>query len=171
MSATLYELTEQFKQIQSMVEEDGSDEQVFLDTLDSIDWEHDFEEKADSYVMTIRNVEVSIGADEGQIEAIEKILKDLKDSKTRKENMVKRMKESLCNAMVATDHTKFKSKRFSFWTQETSSVVIDDPANIPMDFYRVREPEVNKEAIKKALNNGETFEFAHLEKKSGVRFK
>ena len=171
MSATLYELTDTYRQIQAMVEDDDADEQVFIDTLDSIDWEHDFEEKADSYVMTIRNVEVAIGADEGQIAAIEKILKDLKDSKTRKENMVKRMKESLCKAMIETKHEKFKSKRFSFWTQASTSVVIDDPTSIPMEFYRVKEPEVNKDAIKKALNNGETFEFAHLEKKDNVRFK
>ena len=85
--------------------------------------------------------------------------------------MVKKMKESLCNAMIATKHEKFKSKRFSFWTQASSSVVIDDPTSIPMEFYRVKEPEVNKDAIGKALRNGEKFEFAHLEKKESVRFK
>ena len=171
MGATLYELTDTYRQIQAMVEDDNADEQVFIDTLDSIDWEKDFEEKADGYVMTIRNVEVAIGADEGQIAAIEKVLKDLKDSKTRKENMVKRMKESLCNAMIATNHEKFKSTRFSFWTQPSTSVVIDDEANIPMEFYRVKEPEINKDAIGKALRSGEKFEFAHLESKQGVRFR
>lgn len=171
MEASLYELTETFKQIQAMVEDDGADEQVLADTLESIDWNEDFEEKCDSYVMVIRNTEVAIGADEGQIKAIEKILQELKDSKASKENKVKRMKESLCSAMIATNRTKFKSQRFSFWTQATSSVVIDDPANVPVEFFRVKEPEINKDAIKKALSNGEKLTFAHLEKKDGVRFK
>lgn len=171
MEASLYELTETFKQIQSMVEDDGADEQVFADTLDSIDWNEDFEEKCDSYVMVIRNTEIAIGADDGQIKAIEKILQEVKDSKAAKENKIKKMKESLCSAMIATNHTKFKSKRFSFWTQATSSVVIDDPASVPVEFFRVKEPEINREAIKKALNNGEELGFAHLEKKDGVRFK
>lgn len=171
MSATLYELTETFKQIQSMVEDEGADEQVFIDTLDSIDWQKDFEEKADSYVMTIRNIEVAIGADDGQIAAIEKILQTLKDSKTRKENMVKRMKESLCSAMIATDHKKFKSTRFSFWTQKTSEVVITDEAGVSMEFFTIPEPKISKQKIKDALKKGEELPFARLDEKEIVRFK
>lgn len=171
MSATLYELTEQFKQIQSMVEEEGADEQVFIDTLDSIDWEHDFEEKADSYVMCIRNAEIAVGADEGQIAAVEKILEELKKSKAAKENRIKRMKESLCNAMIQTGKTKFKSQRFSFWTQKTSEVVITDEAGVSMEYYTVLEPKISKQKIKDALKKGETLPFARLDEKETVRFK
>ena len=172
MEKTLYELTEEYKQIQAMVEDDGEDEQTLIDTLDSIDWTKDFEEKADSYVMVIRNAEVDIAADEGRIKAVEKILENMKKSKTAKENHVKRMKESLHSAMVTVGKPKFKTKMFSFWTQtNTPSVVIDKPEAIPMDYYRVPEPEVNKQAIKEALQKGEKLDFAHLEATEGVRFR
>lgn len=171
METTLYQLTETFKQIQSMVEDDGADEQVLTDTLDSIDWNEDFEEKCDSYVMVIRNTEVSIGADDGQIEAIEKILNDLKKSKAAKENKVKRMKESLCNAMVTTGKEKFKTEHFSLWTQKTSEVVITDEAGVSMEYFTVPEPKISRTKIKDALKNGEKLPFARLEEKETLRFR
>lgn len=172
MDATLYELTETFKQIQSMVEDDGADEQVLTDTLDSIDWNEDFEEKCDSYVMVIRNTEVSIGADDGQIEAIEKILNDLKKSKAAKENKVRRMKESLCDAMVKVGRTKFRSSRFSFWTQKTTpTVVIQEEATVPMEYLILQEPKVDKKKIADDLKKGEKLDFARLESHDIVRFR
>lgn len=168
---SLYELTETFKQIQAMLEDDNEDEQALKDTLESIDWNTDFEEKCDGYVMVIRNTEVAIGADDGQIAAIEKILEEVKKSKQAKENKIKRMKESLCKAMIAVDRTKFKSSRFSFWTQKTSEVVITDEANIPFEFMTVPKPTVSKTKIKDALKNGEQLSFAHIEEHETARFK
>lgn len=168
---TLYELTETFKQIQAMLEDD-TDEQVLKDTLDSIDWDKDFEDKCDSYVMVIRNTEMAIAADKGQKEYLKKLLDTLNDSITAKENKIKRMKESMYDAMNAVGKTKFKSQRFSFWTQKnTPSLVIDKPENVPLEYFKTPEPEIDKEAIKKALKDGETFNFAHLETTEGVRFK
>ena len=168
---SLYQLTETYKQIQAMVEEDG-DEAAFEDTLDSINWNEDFENKCDGYAMVIRNVELSIAADKGQIEYLDKLLKAVKDSKTAKENKIKRMKESMYEAMNKVGKTKFKSQRFSYWTQKnTPSLVIDNPENVPLEYFKTPAPEIDKEAIKKALKDGETFSFAHLETTEGVRFK
>ena len=168
---TLYELTETFKEIQAMLEDD-TDEQVLIDTLDSIDWYKDFEDKCDNYVMVIRNTEMAIAADKGQIEYLDKLLKAVKDSKAAKENKIKRMKESMYDAMNKVGKTKFKSQRFSYWTQKnTPSLVIDNPENVPLEYFKTPAPEIDKEAIKKALKDGETFSFAHLETTEGVRFK
>ena len=168
---SLYELTETFKQIQAMAEDDEADEQAFLDTLDAIDWTTDFESKCDSYVMTIRNLELAIGADDGQIAAIEKILENVKKSKQAKENRIKNMKERLCNAMIAVDKTKFKSSRFSYWTQKTSEVVVTDETLVPLTMKTIPEPKISKKLIKDALKNGEKLSFAHLEEHETVRFK
>lgn len=171
MGATLYELTETFKQIEAMAEEDG-DEQAFIDTLDSIDWTKDFEDKCDSYVMTIRNIEVSAGADEGQIQAIEKILADLKASKTAKENKVKRMKESLYDAMAKVGKKKFQTSRFSFWTQTTTpAVVIPEEATVPMEYLIPQEPKIDKKRIAEDLKKGVKMDFASLDSHEIVRFR
>ena len=171
MSETLYELNAEFQQIASLVEDSETDEQVFQDTLDSMDWNNRFQEKMDSYVMVIRNTEVSIGSDDGQIAAIQKILDDLKASKKAKENKIKRMKESMLKAMNDTGNTKFTSERFKFWTQKTTpTLVIDDEANIPLQYYTVPEPQVDNKLIREALKNC-SLPFAHLEEKETVRFK
>ena len=48
----LYELKENWKQVQEMLYEEEIDEQCILDTLESIEGE--IEDKADSYAMIIR---------------------------------------------------------------------------------------------------------------------
>lgn len=169
MEGTLFEITERYQQLLAFAEDGDIDDEVFVETLQGI--EDELELKAENYVRVIKELEIRKGSISGEISVIQAEVDRRKELVNSIDRHIAKMKESLCNAMVATGKQKFKTEHFSFWTQETASVVIDDPANIPMDFYRVREPEVNKEAIKKALNNGETFEFAHLEKKSGVRFK
>ena len=171
VETTLYDLTETFKQIQAMAEEDGADEQAFLDTLDSINWQEDFEEKCDGCVMTIRNLEIAVGADKGRIEAMEKILESVKASKKTKENRIKNMKERLCNAMIAVDKQKFKSSRFSYWTQTTSEVVIDKEDEVSLEYMTTPKPEKSKTLIKEALKNGEKLPFAHIEEHETVRFR
>lgn len=171
MAETLYDLDTEFQQIASLVEDSEADEQVFQDTLDAMDWSNRFNEKMDSYVKVIRNTEVSIGSDDGQIQAIEKILDDLKAGKKAKENKIKRMKESMLKAMVDTGNTKFSSDNFKFWTQRTTpTLVIDDEASIPLDYYTVPEPQIDKKLIREALKDG-SLPFAHLEEKETVRFK
>lgn len=167
---TLYELTDLFKQIQALAQDD--DEQAFNDTLDSVNWKEDFEEKAEGYVQVIRNIELDIASDDGQIEYLEKLLETAKKGKTSKENKIKRMKNDLLKAMNDTGHTKFRTKLFSFWTQKTTpSVVIEEGATIPMDFLTIPEPKPDKKKIADALKGGKELPFAHMEQGETVRFK
>lgn len=166
---SLYELTGVFLQIQALAE-DG-DEQAFNDTLEAMNWNEDFENKCDATVMVIRNLEVSVGSDEGQIAAIKKILDDVKKSKAEKENKIKRLKENMARAMIAVEKPKFKTGKFSFWTQKTSEVVIDNETAVPLDYMTTPKPEISKTLIKEALKNGEKLPFAHIEEKETVRFK
>ena len=170
MEGTLYELTLDYQNLMAMADDPEVDEQIFKDTLEGL--EGAIEEKADGYASVIRNLEVNIGALDGTIEAIKKELDRVKAHKTSLENKIAYMKEALCKAMIACDKRKFKSSRFSFWVQKnTPSVVIDKPADIPFDFYRTPEPEIDKNAIKKALSEGKELDFAHLETTEGVRFR
>ena len=169
-SKSLYQLTEEFVQIQSMMESEN--DQAFIDTLDSIDWEKNFEEKCDGYVMVIRNTEVSIGADKGQIEVIEKILDELKSGVKTKENHIKRMKESLYGAMIKVGKTKFDSQRFKYWTQKTTpAMVLNEGKTVPLDYMTNPAPEIDKAKITKDLKAGVKLDFAHLEQREIVRFK
>lgn len=56
--ATLYELTGQFLEIYNM----EIDDETKLDTLESIDWTTDYENKIEGYVKVIKSLEADIEA-------------------------------------------------------------------------------------------------------------
>lgn len=171
---SLYQLTETYQRLESMAQDDGVSEELFNQMLDDMDWKTDFEEKCDSYVEIIRNLEVAAGADRGQIESIEKILETIKESLTSKENKIKRMKENLCKGMIATHNEKFRTKKYSFWTQKTTPAVVIDGV-VPMEYLIAQEPKVDKKKLaddlKKAEKDGKKIDFAHLESHEIARFK
>ena len=61
---SLFDLAEEYQQLQAMIE-DETDLQVFADTLEAIDWEKDFNDKADAYAAIILNMKVTIGSLDG----------------------------------------------------------------------------------------------------------
>jgi hypothetical protein len=163
--ATLYELTEQWTYLLSMAEDEDVDPDTLRDTLEGIEGE--IEIKADGYARVIAQLEHDAAA----IKAEEK---RLKNRRVTIEANIDRMKKSLQAAMEATGKTKFKTDLFSFGIQKNApSVVIDtDINNLPTEFLKFREPEVDKTKLKEALKNGEDLEgFAHLEQTSSLRIR
>ena len=64
--ATLYELTGQFLDIYNM----ELDEETKLDTLDSMDWNSDYENKVENYIKVIKNTEADIEARKNEIKRL-----------------------------------------------------------------------------------------------------
>ena len=64
---TLYELTGIFKRINDI---EGLDEEAKLDTLESLDWTEQFEEKVESTVKVIKNKEADKKALKDEIERL-----------------------------------------------------------------------------------------------------
>jgi hypothetical protein len=84
------------------------------------------------------------------------------------------MKAALQGAMEITGKTRFKTELFTFGIQKnTPSLVLDtDINNLPPEFLRFRDPEVNKTKLKEAILNGEDLEgFAHLEQSQSLRIR
>jgi hypothetical protein len=77
--------------------------------------------------------------------------------------------------MEVTGKTKFKTDLFNFGIQKNApSVVIDveDVRDIPEDYLKFKEPEVDKTAIKAAINDGvDLTGIAHLEQKFSLRIR
>ena len=163
---TLYDLTNDYMELLELAEDPDIDEQAFMDTLEGI--EGALEDKADNYAKCMRMLE----ADAKGIKAEEERL-----AKRRKtiEGNVSRMKSALQYAMEATGKTKFKTQLFSFNVQNNpASVVIDEPDvdNIPERFLKYKDPEIDRKAIKDAINAGEDLEgLAHLEQTESLRIK
>ena len=157
--ATLYDLSANYKRLVDAA--DQFDEEVFQDTLNSID--DALEEKADGYAI----IDQKLKSDE---KMFEEEIKRLQDRKKAIQNNRKRLKESLYDSMKLTGKEKFKTSRFTFWIQANRpSVVVEDIENIPKDFLR-QEVTVDKTTLGKFLVDNE-IDGATLKISEGVRFR
>lgn len=163
--ANIYELTQDYLKIMSMMEDPELDPQTLADTLEAV--EGALEVKAENYAKIIKNLE-------GDIAAIKSEVDRLSEKKRTIENNIKNMKATLQGSMEITGKTRFKTGLFSFGIQKNApSVVVDTNINnLPPEFLKFREPEVNKTKLKEAIMNGENLEgFAHLEQSESLRIR
>ena len=155
--SNLYVLKENWKQVSDMLYEEEVDEQMILDTLESIEGE--IEDKADNHAMIIKE-----------------LLADAKKCKEEKqrleerqiafENRAKILKSNLEQVMRETGKTKFKTALFSFSIQKNGGLEplsIDIEAEkVPFEYYKHTEKELDNTKIREALEEGK-INFAHLE--------
>lgn len=96
--------------------------------------------------------------------------------RTEAQNLSKRVKvcenkaEQLKNYInYALGGEKFKTERCSVSYRKSTSIVIDDFHDIQPEYWKdVKEDWISKEAIKKAIEKGETVKGAHQEEKMGI---
>ncbi len=162
---TLYEITNDYLQLMTMLEDPDLDPQTLADTMEGIEGE--LEVKAESYAKVMKNLEADVAGIKSEIDR-------LSERKKTIENNIKRMKEALQFSMETTGKTKFKTELFSFGIRNNAPAVVMDEQyieNIPREFIRVKE-EVDKTAIKEALKAGFELEgIAHLEQSTSLTIK
>lgn len=153
----LYDLKENYKQIENMLYEEEIDEKCILDTLESIEGE--IEDKADNYAVIIKEL-----SSDAEICKQEKLRLEVRQKSF--ENRAKLLKDKLEEIMRETGKTKFKTAKFSFGIQKNGGLaplwIDEDYSNIPQKYLRV-EPDNIK--IRQALDTGENIIFAHYEKR------
>ena len=99
--ATLYELTGQFLDIYNM----DLDDETKADTLDSIDWQTDYEEKVENYIKVIKNIESDVEARKAEIKRFTELNKADEKKKDH-------LKETLSTSMVLTGHERVDTPLF-----------------------------------------------------------
>ena len=163
---TLYQLTADYMNLLEMAEDPDIDEQAFMDTLDGI--EGAIEVKAENYAKIMRQLEADAAACDAES-------KRLKNKSKTIDNNIRRMKQALQFAMQTTGKTKFKTPLFSFYIQKNpASVVMDEQyiENIPERFLVRKDPEINRKAIRDAINAGEDLTgLAHVEGTGGLMIR
>lgn len=163
---TLYELSEEYMVLLELAEDPEVDPGTLIDTMEALGGE--IEAKADGYAKIIRQMENDVEglkAEEGRLNHRRKTI----------ENNIKRMKEALAGAMVATGKTKFKTELFSFGIQKNPPTVVMDEQyieNIPAIYLIEQDPRIDKAKIKEDLKAGKDLEgIAHLEQTEGLRIR
>lgn len=153
---TLYDLTSDYMQLQMMLEDPEEDPEAIQSMMDDLD--EAIEDKADGYAKVIKNMESSL-------DAIKKEQERLSTKKSTLENGIKRLKENLQTAMIATDKRKFKTDLFSFAIQKNGGkvpVILDvEVDQLPDDLVKFeRKPDLG--AITSYIEDTGDVAYAHL---------
>ena len=150
----IYELTRNYDEVLNMLYQDDVDEQMVLDTLESI--EGDIEDKADNYAKIMKELETKAKARKEEAQRLSESAKVF-------ENRVKALKSILFNAMKETGKTRFATNLFSFSIAKNGgkqALTID--SEVPAEYTKtVVENDTDK--IRQALEEGKKLPFAHLE--------
>lgn len=149
---TIYEITEEYRALLDLGA-DPEDEQLFLDTLEGLDFE--LELKADDYAAVI--AEFTAHADK-----VQKEIDRLTGMKKAAENSVKRMKERLLKAMQETGKDKIKTDLHTFSIQKNGGKqALDIFGDVPDEYLKVVY-EKDADKIREDLQAGKELPFARL---------
>ena len=170
--ANIYELTGEFlkfSEIASSGELSEEQSEMLNDALANL--KEDIEYKLEGYCKVRANFKADI-------EALKAEEKRLADKRKSLENRVKSMENAMRDAIVAVkpaDDLKVKTPLFSINVQNNpESVVMDEPhiENIPEEYLKFKEPEVNLSKIKEDIKAGKDLSaLAHLERTQSVRVR
>lgn len=163
--ATLYELLNEYGALYQALEDCEEDE--FSDTLRRLAEieDEDLPRKIEQMTFIMRDAEA-------KSEMLKKESKRLRQRAERYESTIERLRSYVRFAMQTTGAVKMPTK-IGTWTygKLTPSVLIDMPDWVPEEYIRVREPEFDKGAIKRALKAGIEVPGAHLCEHEGVTFR
>lgn len=166
---TLYEMTQDFNNILDMLYDPEVPEQAVFDTIELLEME--IEDKADGYAKVIRELEAS--AEAAKVEAAR-----LTDRKKAFENKAKAMKTNLQEAMLALGKPKIKTALFSFSVQSNpTKVEISDPLQFLCEHPEFKldkpltESDINKTAVKAAIEAGQAVDGAQIVQGQSLRIK
>jgi len=158
--SSLYNLTKDFKQVQSLIDDGGEGLQ---DTLDSINLA--IEDKLENIGKVIRNLD-------GEIEMLKNEETRLADKRKALETNKKRLKMYVEDQLTLTGKDKVKAGLFSFSMQNNApSLIVVDENKIPKDYFIPSDPKLDKTAIKNAIKGGDDIPGAELVRGRSLRIK
>ncbi len=151
--SSLFDLRGEFEALYALaISED--DEQAFLDTLEALKGE--LEVKAGGCVHVIKTLEMEVNECDNVIDAF-------KQKKTIRANNIKRIKEALIDAMDAAGVDSLPAGEYNLKIAKNGGLQpLKIDGEVPDNFKKIIY-EDDKDLIRKALNDGEELEFAHLE--------
>lgn len=163
-SLSLYKMTANFESAFLELVDLDIPEDAIKDTIEALEGE---------LSLKIANVGAFIKNLDAEADKIKEAEKSIAARRKTYENKVARMKDYLRENMERAGIKKVSAIDGTFvitLIAPRASLVIDDEAAIPATYKAERVVvDIDKAAIKKALEEGEQIDYAHLEHKSGLR--
>ena len=164
--ANIYELTESIRLLWDLMDQGELDDDVLKDAM--MNSQEDLKDKLEGYCKFIRQME-------SDVDGISVEIKRLQDRKAVLKNTIERSKKVMQMAMETAGEKKVKGQIFTISIQTNpESVVLDESyiENIPPEYLKVKDPEIDKAKLKEDLKNGVNLDgIAHLEQTESLRIK
>lgn len=159
----LYELAENYLNLQELLENDEIDQEIITKALDEVGGE--LEDKAENIAKLIKTLEVDVNGYKSEE-------KRLSDKRKSLENRIKSLKEYLDSAMKITGKKKFKGQLFSFNIQKNPpSVNITEQSLIPKEYFIEQEPVLDKKSLLSDLKDGKEIPGAEIKQTESLRIR
>lgn len=162
MGQTLYTIAEDQRLINAMLEENGGELTPEIEEAMQIT-EENFMAKAEAYGATISEYDA-------QAEACAAEIKRLQGYKRTCENVSRRMKERLSDAMHTFNRDKVTAGTFRFSFRSSTAVRIENEDIIPEEFFKTERTLCKKELMD-ALKAGEYIAGAALETRQSLQMR
>lgn len=162
MKQSLYNITEDQRLINAMLEETGGELTPEIEEAMMIT-EENFISKAEAYGATISEYDA-------QAEACAQEIKRLQAFKKTCENVSKRMKERISDAMMTFDKDKVTAGTFRFSFRKSKAVVVENEELIPEEYFRTERTICRKELMD-ALKAGEVIAGAMIETRQTLQMR
>lgn len=164
--ANIYELTESIRLLWDLMDQGELDDDVLKDAM--MNSQEDLKDKLEGYCKFIRQME-------SDVDGISAETKRLQDRKAVLKNTIERSKKAMQMAMETAGEKKVKGQIFTISIQANpESVVLDKQyiEDFPLEYWKVKEPELDKAKLKEDLKNGVNLDgIAHLEQTESLRIK
>lgn len=162
MSMALYEMSAAAHELYELLESGEIDEQVLLDTMESIG----AAEKLEDYVYVLKSMEAEMSMYDTEITR-------LKENKRVLENRTEYLKSKIVEYMQASGQKTANAGTFKLTMRENKSCEIENIDLIPLEYMREipAKFEPDKNAIKAALKSGEQVSGASLKTNYSVTAK
>jgi len=162
----IYELTNEFNTLWSILEDELVDDEALVGA---------FETATEDLAIKLENCCKYIKNEEAVIAGLKEEEERLNAKRKAKENAIKRLKALMQDAMTAAGEKKIQCGTFTTSIQNNApSVVMDEQyiENVPAEYLRVREPEVDKKKILDDLKAGKDLTgLAHLQQTASIRIR
>ena len=154
----LYEMVGEYLELKELLSDPEVDEQTVLDTLEAIQGE--IEVKAEGYVKVIRQLEA-------EAKAMDEEAEFFKRKASVRKNNIKRMKDALCSALIATGHDGkegLAAGAFTLKVQNNGGMApLKITGDVPEDMQKITV-EPDSEKIREYLKDHEA-DWAHFEER------
>ena len=158
---TLYEMTQEQKQLYELMTSGEIDEEVYADTLEGIG----IAEKIEGYCVVANELS-------GDLQKINAEIERLQGKKKSIENNIDSLRRRLGTFLVSMNTKSYAAGTFTVYRRETEQIIIDDPQKIPAEFMKTKVTETpNKTLIKESIKAGAEVSGAHIQTNQCISIK